>query len=61
MRITRMRTSDSNNNNNDGNDDNNNNNNNNNNDEMTRTTKTWDRDTKIRKKMRTMRDDNDEG
>ena len=52
MRMTRMMTSDSN---NDNNDDNNNNN------KMTRKTKTWDEDTPIKTRTRTMRDDNDEG
>ena len=52
MRMTRMRTSDI------YDDDGSNNNNNNNDDEMTRTQY---KDTKIKKRTRTMRDDNDEG
>ena len=50
MMMTRMRTSDI-----DNNDDDKNNNNNN---EMTRT---WDKDATIKKKTRTVRDDDDEG
>ena len=49
MRMTRMRTSDI-----DNNDDNNDNNNN-------KMTRTWDEDTTIKKRTRTIRDDNDEG
>ena len=52
MRMTRMRTSDIDNNNN------NNNNDDNNDNDMTRT---WDKDTAIKKKTRKMRDDDDKG
>ena len=64
MRRTRMRKIDSHNDNDDnnygdGNGDSNNDNNKDN--KMTRTRRTWDEDTTIKKRTRKMRDDNDEG
>ena len=57
MRMTKMRKIGSN---NKCNDDRNNNNKNNDN-KITRTMRTWDEDTTIKKRTRTMRNDDDEG
>ena len=53
MRMTKMRTSDCNN--------NKDTTTNNNNNKMTKTTRTWDKDTTIKNRTKMMRDDNDEG